>query len=149
MKVCLKFKDIDWKIARRAVREMQDELVRAFRLGNKELVTKIQFKIVRSFGARALAVKRVSSNTGGKTPGIDGVIWSKDLDLEVAINELLYLSEYKAKLVRRMYIPKDNIKLRPLGIPRMFDRAVQALYFGYTIDSGGKNRYTKLWLSST
>lgn len=100
----------------------------AFRLKDKLEVKKIQHQIVRSFGARALAVKRIHTNSGGKTQGIDNVIWKSDRDLMKAIHDLTDLASYKAEPVRRVYIPKGLDKKRPLGIPTMFDRAVQALY---------------------
>ena len=83
--------------------------------------------------ARSIAVRRVATNTGGKTPGVDGVVWgtptkrySTIAELREAIN---YPKRYKASPVKRIYIPKENkTELRPLGIPTMIDRAVQATY---------------------
>ena len=83
---------------------------------------------MKSFSARALAVRRVHANTGGKTSGVDGVVWKSDVQLMKAISDLSDLSGYRAKPVRRVYIPKSSGSLRPLGIPTLFDRAVQSLY---------------------
>lgn len=124
----LNYKNIEWIKAQKTLKKLQDELVVAYRNKYKEEVKRLQFKIVRSFSARALAVRRVHANTGGKTPGIDNVIWKVDSDLIRAISELSNLSSYTAKPVRRVYIPKGLDKKRPLGIPTMFDRAIQALY---------------------
>lgn len=83
--------------------------------------------LTHSFYARALAVKRVTTNKGKKTPGVDGVIWSTAKDKIKAIFRLNRRG-YKAQPLRRTYIPKKNGKKRPLSIPTMFDRAMQALY---------------------
>ncbi|WP_017104459.1 reverse transcriptase domain-containing protein, partial [Vibrio tasmaniensis] len=74
-----------------------------------------------------LAVKRVSQNKGSKTPGIDGVIWNTDARRMKAVDQLSHKA-YSAKPLKRIYIPKKNGKLRPLGIPCMIDRAQQALH---------------------
>lgn len=95
-------------------------------------MSKIQTIIVSSFAARALAVKTVSSNAGSSTPGIDKVIWSTDAQKMQAILDLKRATpgEYRAKPAKRVFIPKSNnpAEIRPLGIPTIFDRAVQQLY---------------------
>ena len=77
--------------------------------------------------AKALAVKRVITNKGKKTPGIDGNFWATDDEKIRAVYELQTCT-YKAKPLKRTYIKKYGKKeKRPLGIPTMSDRAMQGL----------------------
>lgn len=83
--------------------------------------------LVKSFSARALAVRKVTENRGKKTPGVDGAIWNTPQLKWEAIHNLSRKG-YKPMPLRRVHIPKANGKTRPLGIPIMRDRAMQALY---------------------
>jgi RNA-directed DNA polymerase len=88
---------------------------------------------LQSFEIQALAVRRVVTNKGGKTAGIDGIVWSDPKDYWSAIQQIAKIvnnsSEYKASPLKRVYIPKGNTtQLRPLIIPTIIDRAVQAIY---------------------
>jgi len=86
--------------------------------------------LVTSFAARALAVRRVVTNSGKNTAGVDGVIWKKPEEFMKAINDLKNLKKYEASPVLKVYIPKDGTtEIKPLGILTMFDRAVQALFY--------------------
>ena len=87
----------------------------------------LQWLLTHSFAAKALAVKRVTENQGKKTPGVDGKIWSTPAAKAKAIASLQRRG-YQPQPWRRVYIPKANGKVRPLGIPTMKDRAMQALY---------------------
>jgi RNA-directed DNA polymerase len=70
---------------------------------------------------------RVLTNKGRKTPGVDGVVWNIEENLFDAAKSLKRRA-YKPKPLRRIYILKKNGKKRPLGIPTMNDRSMQALY---------------------
>ena len=83
--------------------------------------------LTHSFYAKALAVKRVSSNKGKATAGVDGKTWNTPIAKANAITELKRRG-YSPQPLRRVHIKKSNGKLRPLGIPTMKDRAMQALY---------------------
>ena len=86
-----------------------------------------------SFEGRALAVRRIVSNDGSTTPGLDKIIWNSPKAKFQAILELREIlvrkpGNYQAGPVRRIWIPKDQSdELRPLGIPNMIDRGLQAL----------------------
>jgi RNA-directed DNA polymerase len=121
------WKAIDWRKAHREVRRLQIRIAKAVREGRHGRVKALQWLLTRSFAGKALAVKRVVSNRGRKTPGVDGVIWSTQKQKMEAVHNLRRLG-YKALPLRRTYVPKKNGKMRPLGIPTMHDRAMQALY---------------------
>ena len=74
-----------------------------------------------------MAVRRVTENAGKRTPGVDGELWDSPQTKWDAIH-VLKREGYKPSPLRRVYIPKANGKKRPLGIPTMKDRAMQALY---------------------
>ena len=118
---------IDWAKCRREVRRLQARIVKATREGRHGRVKALQWMLTHSFSGKALAVKRVTENQGKKTPGVDGVTWSTP---EAKSQAMLSLKRhgYHSLPLKRVYIPKTNGKMRPLGIPTMKDRAMQALY---------------------
>ena len=118
---------IDWTKAELSVRKLQARIVKAQKDGKHNKVKSLQWTLTHSFYAKALAVKRVTSNGGGNTPGVDMETWEKPEAKTQAISELKRRG-YQPKPLRRVHIKKSNGKLRPLGIPTMKDRAMQALY---------------------
>ena len=87
----------------------------------------MQWLLTHSKAAKLLAVHRVTTNRGANTPGVDNVLWRTDRQkLQAAIH--LKRHGYRPRPLRRHYIPKSNGKLRPLSIPTLHDRAMQALY---------------------
>ena len=83
--------------------------------------------LVNSFAAKALAVRRVATNKGGGTAGVDGITWLTPTERYKAISSLI-MRGYRPKPLRRVFIPKKNGKMRPLGIPTIKDRAMQSLF---------------------
>ncbi len=118
---------IDWKEAQRQVRRLQVRIAKAVKENRWNKVRALQFLLTHSFHAKLLAVKRVTSNKGKNTPGVDGVRW-KGARAKWRAACSLRRRGYKPQPLRRTYIPKKNGKLRPLSIPTMADRAQQALY---------------------
>jgi RNA-directed DNA polymerase len=122
-----KWAGIDWAHAQREVRRLQMRIAKAVKEGKWRRVKCLQYLLTRSFYAKLLAVKRVTSNRGRKTPGVDGVLWRGARAKWRAVLRLRRRG-YRPQPLRRIYIPKKNGKKRPLSIPCMMDRAMQALY---------------------
>jgi hypothetical protein len=120
------WEQIDWSQCEQKVRRLQARIVKATQEGRHGKVKALQWLLTHSFHGRALAVKRVTHNQGKNTPGVDGAIWSTPASRYKAIDTLKRRG-YQPRPLRRVYIPKANGKLRPLGIPTMKDRAMQAL----------------------
>lgn len=118
---------IDWARCHREVRRLQARIVKATREGKHGKVKALQWILTHSFSGKALAVRRVTENQGKKTPGVDGITWSTP---EAKSQAMLSIKRrgYRPQPLKRVYIPKTNGKMRPLGIPTMKDRAMQALY---------------------
>jgi RNA-directed DNA polymerase len=118
---------IDWKAAERHVRRLQVRIAKAVQGNRWGKVKTLQHLLTNSFYAKLLAVKRVTSNKGKKTPGVDGVLW-KGARAKWRAAHSLRRRGYKPLPLRRIYIPKKNGKKRPLSIPTIKDRAMQAVY---------------------
>jgi len=118
---------INWDHARREVRRLQMRIAKATKEKKWGKVRSLQHILTHSFYAKLLAVKRVTSNKGKKTPGIDGVLW-KGARAKMQAVFSMRRRGYRPLPLRRIYMPKKNGKLRPLSIPCIMDRAQQALH---------------------
>lgn len=119
---------IDWEQVEKDVNRLQTRIAKVTRKGQHNKAKKLQYLLTHSFSAKAHAVRKVTTNRGKNTPGIDKRIWSTSASKMKAVLSLTDKG-YQAKPLRRTYIPKKNKgKKRPLGIPTMYDRAMQTLY---------------------
>lgn len=118
---------IDWKLVMKFVGKAQLRIAQAVMDKDFRRVARLQRNLVRSWQAKALAVRKVTTNRGKRTSGIDRELWGTPKFKWAAVCRL-GSTRYKASPLRRVYIPKSDGKERPLGIPTMFDRAMQALH---------------------
>src|SRR6516162_11716819 len=118
---------INWKKVWRTVRRLQARIVKAAREGRWNKVKALVYLLTHSHSGRALAILRAVSNSGARTPGVDGILWNTPESKSAAFSALRRHG-YRPQPLRRVYIPKRNGKHRGLGIPTMADRAMQALY---------------------
>ena len=118
---------IDWLRCEQYVQKLQARIVKAQKEGRHNKVKALQWLLTHSFYAKALAVKRVTSNKGKNTSGVDKTLRDSPTRKFKAISDLRRRG-YKPQPLRRVCIKKSNGKLRSLGIPTMKDRAMQALY---------------------
>jgi len=125
----------NWKMITENVRKKQVKLAEtAGKFGKYSIrVVKLQEALALSLEFRLLAVFNVANNKGSKTPGLDGIILNDDQSKSKMVEELKSVLiknqdvAYRSGLIKRVYIPKSNGKLRPLGIPNIKDRCLQEL----------------------
>src|SRR5262245_7134105 len=109
---------INWRNVYRTVRRLQARIVKAVQEGRWNKVKALVYLLTHSFAGRALAILRVVSNSGAKTPGVDGDTWDTPEAKSKAFGTLRRRG-YRPRPLRRVYIPKRNGNRRPLGIPTL------------------------------
>lgn len=118
---------INWDTVKTEVRRLQIRIAKAISEGCHGKVKSLQWILTHSFHAKLLATKRVVQNQGGKTPGVDKIIWkTPQQKMKAALS--LTRKGYRTQPLRRIYIPKKDGRQRPLSIPTMKCRAMQALH---------------------
>ncbi len=120
--------DINWKKVEEHVNRLQVRITKAVKERKWYLVKRLQYLLTHSYYAKLLATRKPTQNMGKRTAGIDGETWSTP---ETKMKAALSLTDkkYVAKPLKRVYIEKyGSKKKRPLGIPTMYDRAMQSLY---------------------
>lgn len=122
------WKSINWNEAETYVNRLQGRIAKATQDKKWNTVKRLQYLLTHSYYAKALAVRKITTNKGKSTSGVDKELWSTPAS---KMRGVLSLTDknYKAKPLRRVFIEKKGKKAkRPLGIPCMYDRAMQALY---------------------
>jgi len=119
---------IDWEQVEYDVNRLQTRIAKATANGDRNKAKRLQYLLTHSFSAKAFAVRKVTTNKGKKTTGVDKKLWSTSASKMKAVL-MLTDKQYRAKPLKRVYIAKKGKnKKRPLGIPTMYDRAMQTLY---------------------
>jgi RNA-directed DNA polymerase len=121
---------VDWREANRIVTNLRQRIFRAARANDHRRVRSLQKLMLRSRSNILMSARRVTQvNAGRNTPGVDKVLVKTPAARGKLVDRLAPFQPWRAKPVRRVYIPKksDSSKRRPLGIPTVMDRCLQAM----------------------
>src|SRR3954454_24907901 len=123
---------IDWRRVEADVRRMRLRIFTAAQAGDLKRVRNLQKLMLRSRANTLISVRRVTEvNAGRKTAGIDGkTALLPHQKAELADWVQHRCEAWKPKPVKRVYVPKADGRQRPLGIPVIADRCLQALVLG-------------------
>jgi len=119
---------VNWRQAQKIVRNLRARIFRATQAGNYRKVRSLQKLLLRSRSNILMSVRRVTQvNAGRNTPGVDKLVVKTPQARGRLVDQLSAFQPWQSKPARRVYIPKSNGKLRPLGIPTVIDRCLQAM----------------------
>jgi RNA-directed DNA polymerase len=157
---------VDWHKANRIVRNLRQRIFRAEQEGNLKKVRSLQKLMLRSQSNRLVSVRKVTQiNAGKNTPGVDKVVVKTPAARSRLVEDMTNYQIWKAKPARRVYIPKANGQLRPLSIPVVKDRCIQAMVknalepvwearfeatsYGFRPGRGGHDAIAKIFQTAT
>lgn len=119
---------VNWREANANVRRLRQRIFRASQAGDYRKVRNLQKLMLRSYSNRLTSVRRVTQqNKGRRTAGVDKVLVKTPAARGQFVDDVSRYKPWQARPAKRVYIPKANGKVRPLGIPVMRDRALQAM----------------------
>ncbi|WP_109505620.1 group II intron reverse transcriptase/maturase [Nocardioides speluncae] len=120
---------IDWRSQEDDVRRLRQRIFAASRDGDLKRVRNLQKLMLRSRSNARVAVRRVTEiNAGRKTAGVDGVrVVDAQQKADLVDWMQRHATPWSPRPVKRVYVPKSNGRRRPLGIPVIADRCLQAL----------------------
>lgn len=119
---------VEWRTVEDDVRRLRQRIFTATQAGDHKRVRNLQKLMLRSRANTLVSVRRVTEiNAGRKTPGVDGQVITTDPE-KVELTRWIHreAKPWTARPVKRVYIPKAGGKRRPLGIPVVVDRVLQA-----------------------
>jgi RNA-directed DNA polymerase len=119
---------VQWRAAEENVRRLRQRIFTASQAGDLKKVRSLQKLMLRSRSNTLVSVRRVTElNAGRKTAGVDGqVALTPEARFDLADWAQRSSKPWTARPVRRVFIPKASGKQRPLGIPVIADRVLQA-----------------------
>ena len=124
----LEWDAVDWRACERRVQRLRQRIFTASQVGDLKRVRNLQKLMLRSRANTLLAVRRVTEiNAGRLTAGVDGRVILDGHD-KAALADGIHRRQrpWQARPVKRVYIPKADGRRRPLGIPVIVDRVLQA-----------------------
>ena len=120
--------EVNWQSAYDNVRNLRRRIFKATQSEDWRKVRNLQRLMLRSYSNVLLAVRKATQdNKGCKTAGVDKVLVKTPRKRGQMVDDLINNQDWKPKPARRVYIPKANGKQRPLGIPTIRDRCLQAI----------------------
>ncbi|MBK1989001.1 group II intron reverse transcriptase/maturase [Sphaerospermopsis aphanizomenoides BCCUSP55] len=119
---------VNWRKVNKVVRRLRQRIFKATRSGKLKLVRNLQRLLMRSYSNILVSIRKVTQiNQGKNTPGVDKLVVKTPAARGLLVDILTKFIPWKPYLTRRVYIPKANGKKRPLGIPSIIDRCLQAI----------------------
>ena len=120
--------DIDCQAVKKRVKNLRQRIYRATQQGQWNRVRSLMKLMLRSYSNLLLSIRRTTQENQGKlTPGLDGQVARTSEERVALVKQMQTYTLWQVQPTKRVYIPKANKKLRPLGIPCLTDRVAQTM----------------------